>query len=72
VLIDNVWCRVLLACDGQPAAVQAELLRRPATRRHAKSEQAEWPFYSVVVPTDLKSISWLTMPSGLSHRDISA
>jgi hypothetical protein len=43
VLIDNVWCRTLLAIDGQPAAVQAELLRRCEHWTVLVEDMSRWP-----------------------------
>jgi hypothetical protein len=43
VLIDNVWTRVLLAVDGQPAEVQAELFRRAEHFMVLVEDMSQWP-----------------------------
>jgi hypothetical protein len=43
VLIDNVWTRVLLAVDGQPAEVQAELFRRAEHWMVLVEDMSQWP-----------------------------
>src|SRR5215510_97129 len=46
--------------------------RLPAAKRQSVSEHDQWPFHSTVIPTDLKSISWLMMPPGFNQRHVSA
>src|ERR1051325_7187685 len=42
-LIDNVRCPTLLAIDGQPVAVQAELLRRREHSMVLVEDMRRWP-----------------------------